>query len=193
MFLNIIALSTLFVSSFASIKDCDTTSIFRPTQLALSPDPPIPGQPIKLTLIFDNTGNEITEGSVTTTINLNGIPFSPTTNPLCDNTICPITPGNNDRSTETTFPDVSGIIKSRVTWSGPQGESLLCIDSVLKVPSDSWNPFSIIRDSYINNKHKFDKLFDKFKHMAEDNNLRGIIDEINEDSTKTHKNHINTA
>lgn len=184
--IRILTLCALIAGSFASIKDCDPSSIFRPTQLSISPDPPIPGQLVKLSLVFDNTGDEVNDGTVTTSITLNSIPISPSTVSLCENTICPIIHGINDRSTETTFPSVTGIIKSRVTWTGSKGESLLCIESSLKVTgASSWNPFSILQDSYLSNKHKFEKMFNKFKHMADDNNLRGLIDEINNPSTTT--------
>jgi hypothetical protein len=179
--IRLVTLYALIASSFASIKDCDPSSVFRPTQLAISPDPPIPGQTIKLTLIFDNKGEKITEGTVTTSITLNGIPVSSSNSSLCENTACPIITGINDRSTETTFPSVTGIIKSRVTWMGPNGESLLCIDSSLKVSgASSWNPFALIQDSYLKGKHKFDKMF---KRESEENNLRGIDDKPHESST----------
>lgn len=194
MFLKLITFSSLLLGSLASIKDCDTTSIFRPTLLALTPDPPIPGQPIKLTLVFDNTGSEIADlegGTVTTTITINGIRFAPSVEPLCENVGCPIIFGSNDRSTEITFPDVSGVIKSRTVWTsgaGAAGKSLLCIESAFKVTSSSWNPFAIIRNSYINNKNKINNLYNKFKDLAYENNIRGIINEVNEinrDSIKT--------
>ena len=156
--LKLLTLFTVFVTSFATIKDCDPTSVFRPTQLKLSPDPPIPNQPVKLTLIFDNTGKEITSGTVTTSFSVNYIPLSPTTAPLCDNTACPIIPGSNDRSTETTFPSVTGLIHSKVTWKGPQGQSLLCIDTSFKV-ANAWNPFNLLnglfeREGLRGDKHK---------------------------------------
>ena len=133
MILKVLTLCSFFLSTAALIKDCDTSSVFRPTQLALTPDPPVPGKPIRLTLIFDNTGSEITEGKVYTTLSVNYIPVSPTTEPLCENTACPIVSGINDRSTETTFPSVSGIIKSRVVWTGREEQSLLCIETTFKV------------------------------------------------------------
>jgi hypothetical protein len=188
MFIRLVTLCALIVGSFASIKDCDPSSVFRPTQLAISPDPPIPGQAVKLTLIFDNTGDEISEGTVTTSISINAIPVSPSKVSLCENTACPITHGVNDRSTEITFPSVTGIIKSHVTWTGPKGESLLCIDSSLKVTgASSWNPFSLIQDSYLKSKNTLDKMFNKFKELAEENNLRGMLDEINHPTTKAHQ------
>jgi hypothetical protein len=156
--LKLLALFTLFSNSLAVIKDCDPSSVFRPTQLALSPDPPIPGKPVRLTLIFDNTGPEITDGTVSTSLSVNYIPVSPSSGPLCENTACPIVPGANDRSTETTFPSVTGLIHSKVTWKGPQGQSLLCIDTSFKV-ANAWNPFNLLnglfeREGLRGDKHK---------------------------------------
>lgn len=177
--LKLLTLFTVFASSFATIKDCDPSSIFRPTQLQISPDPPIPNQPVKLTLIFDNTGKEITSGTVTTSLSVNYIPLSPTTTTLCDSTTCPIVPGKNDRSTETTFPEVTGIIKSKVTWIGPEGESLLCIDTLLKVQTNSfWNIFDNAKNLYQKNKKDIKNLYNSLKSLAENNNLRGILQEI---------------
>jgi hypothetical protein len=177
MFLKLVTLCALIVSSFAKIRDCDTSSIFRPTQLSISPDPPISGSPVKLTLIFDNTGDEITSGAVTTTVSLNGMPLSPTTVALCKNTLCPIVSGSNDRSTEMTFPSVSGNIKSKVVWTGPKGESLLCIDTSLKIA----NTFSIIHSMYKENKEDIKSLYNKLEKLTAENNLRGIIHEITSD------------
>lgn len=134
---------TFITSSFAAIKDCDTTSVFRPTQLALSPDPPVPGKPVRLTLVFDNRGLEITDGTVTTSLSVNYIPVAPSTGALCENTACPIVPGANDRSTETTFPSVTGLIRSKVVWKGVAGQSLLCIDTSFKV-ANAFNPFGLL-------------------------------------------------
>lgn len=179
---KVLTLFTLFVSSFAAIKDCDPSSVFRPTQLAITPDPPIPGQSVKLTLLFDNPGEEITEGTVTTTLSVNFLPFAPTTTSLCENTACPIITGTNDRSTETTFPDVTGIIKSRVTWMGPEGESLLCIDTSFKVSTNNfWNIFSKAKNLYKKNKNEIHSLYSSLKSLADNNNLRGIIHTITSD------------
>ncbi len=139
MLLRILSLCTLISSVTASIKDCNPSSIFRPLELTVSPDPPVPGQPVYLTLIFDNPGPDITDGSVTTTLSVNSIPFSPSTEPLCDNTKCPIVSGKNDRSTQNVWPSgVYGLVKSRITWSGSNGEQLLCIDTAFKVAATNW-------------------------------------------------------
>lgn len=167
MLLKLITLCTLAIGSFATIKDCDSSSVFRPTQLALSPDPPVPGKPVRLTLIFDNTASEITDGTVSTSISVNYIPLSPSSGPLCENTACPIIPGSNDRSTETTFPSVTGLIRSKVTWTGPQGQSLLCIDTSFKV-ANAWNPFNLLDNLFERESLRGDKKHKKHQEATEE-------------------------
>jgi hypothetical protein len=139
--------------SYAAIADCATTSVFRPTVLSLSPDPPVRGQPIHMTVQFENTGGEITSGTVITALTLNGLPFSPSTESLCQNTACPIIIGFNDRSTESTWPDtVSGKVISRSTWLSDNNEVLLCVETTIKVGNARLRPretpvvVSIFRD-----------------------------------------------
>jgi hypothetical protein len=38
---------------------------------------------------------------------------------------------------------VTGLIHSKVAWTGPNGQSLLCIDTSFKV-ANAWNPFGIL-------------------------------------------------
>lgn len=113
----------------SSISDCSKgASLLKPTDLALSPDPPQRGQPLYMTVKFDNPGADITDGIVTTSVTLNYIPFSPTVEALCTNTQCPLTSGPNDRSTSNMWPDsVSGKVISKIEWSDTDGSQLLCI------------------------------------------------------------------
>jgi hypothetical protein len=131
--LKLFALLCLFASTSASIKNCDESSLFKITELALTPDPPVRNSPVALTLVFDNPDKEITDGTVTTSLSLNYIPITPMVEPLCHNTECPITLGLNNRSTDAAFPDVTGILKSKVVWTNMDGETLLCIDMSLKI------------------------------------------------------------
>ena len=115
-------------TAVASITDCDQTSVFRPTELGLVPDPPVRGQPVVMTVKFTNPGANINDGKVVTSISLNGLPLTPSTESLCANTQCPIVSGANDRTATSTWPDtVSGKIVTKSQWFGPTGESLLCI------------------------------------------------------------------
>lgn len=119
----------------AKIVDCSNgASLLKITELGLSPDPPVRGKQVDMIVKFDNPGSEITEGSVTTSISLNYIPFRPSTEALCTSTICPLVPGPNDRSTNSVWPDsVSGIVSSKIEWKGLDGSELLCIQINSKV------------------------------------------------------------
>jgi len=131
--LRALAILGLVFATSGTISDCDPTSIFRPTTLTLTPDPPISGEPVYLGLIFDNTGTEVTGGTATSSVTLNGLPLSPDVKPLCEGVVCPILSGSNNRSTESSWPSVSGKVVTKFTWTGAGGESLLCITSTVKV------------------------------------------------------------
>jgi hypothetical protein len=135
MLLRLLKTLGLLSLATASIKDCSNgASLLQLTDLALSPDPPVRGQTLDMTVKFNNPGPEITDGTVTTSVTLNFIPFQPTTEALCTNTQCPLTTGANDRSTSSVWPDnVSGSITSKIEWTGVDGTQLLCIQISAKV------------------------------------------------------------
>jgi hypothetical protein len=131
-------LFTLLLSTVAftqaSIKDCDLSSQFKLTDLALYPDPPKRDEQVYMTVIFNNPGPEITDGKVTTSVTLNGIPFTPDVKPLCENTDCPLMVGINNRSTMSVWPStVSGKVNSKIQWVDTNGKSLLCIQTSVAV------------------------------------------------------------
>ncbi len=128
-------LLSFFAASSASISDCSNgASVFKLTELGLTPDPPQKGQPLDMTVKFDNPGPEIVDGTVTTSVTLNFIPFQPTVEALCTNTQCPLTTGANDRSTSSTWPDtVTGSITSKIEWTAVDGSQLLCIQIKARV------------------------------------------------------------
>ena len=131
-----LALLALFASGTAHATISDCGSAFQITQLSLTPDPPVRGQPVYLTLLFNNNeAAPVTAGTATTDITLNGLPISPSTTPLCEATACPIPIGPNDRSTNTTWPDVAGKITSRLVWLSSAGKTLLCLLTQVKVAS----------------------------------------------------------
>jgi len=150
----------------ATIIDSDTSSVFRPTVLGLTPDPPVPDQPVYLSLIFDNPGVDVTDGTVTTLINVNGLPYSDS-KPLCEDTACPIVTGSNNRSAVSTWPSVTGKILSTIKWTGVNGESLLCIQTSVKVLQQG----HLV--TFIDILKKFSQ---HHKHMAQEEvHLRGRI------------------
>jgi len=119
-------ISLLFASS--TVENCDKNSLLELTELALTPDPPIKGSPVKMTVKFNNPNAIVEDGTITTFLNINGFPYPSQTEPLCENVACPITSGNNDRSVVFTWPQgVSGKITSKIIWEDKDGNSLLCV------------------------------------------------------------------
>ncbi len=136
-------LALLTVPVFASVTDCNTASIFRPTVIGLNPDPPVSGQAVRMTVQFENPGPEITSGVVTTSVTLNGLPFSPSVEALCQNTACPILVGENDRSTSSTWSaNVNGKIITKSVWTNDADEELLCLLTTVKVGSSRFRSAS---------------------------------------------------
>jgi len=127
--------SALLALASSPVNDCNTSSIFRPTALDLTPNPPVIGQPTRLTVQFINPGPTVTDGTVTTSVTLNYLPFSPTVEPLCKNTACPLVTGPNDRSTSSVWPDVRGVVTTQSVWNSLSGDNLLCVKTSVKVAS----------------------------------------------------------
>ncbi len=132
--LRLFSFAALFASAAAVINDCNSHSLFRPIQLAVSPDPPVPEKEVALTLIFENVVAGLVEnGTAATSVSINGVVFPLDKRPLCESTSCPIQPGTNDRSTRSVWPKVTGVVKTKLTWTGPNDEALLCIASTFKI------------------------------------------------------------
>jgi hypothetical protein len=124
----------IFSNTYGSISDCSSgSSLFQITNLGLSPTNPVVNQPLYMTVQFTNPGPEITDGTVTTSVTYNFIPFSPTVEPLCTNTQCPLLNGFNDRSTNSTWPNsVKGSVVSKIVWTSVDQQVLLCIQINVK-------------------------------------------------------------
>ena len=119
----------------ASITDCSQgTSLFQLKELALTPDPPVAGEKLFMTVVFTNPGSEIDDGSVTTDVTLNFIPFTPSTVALCDSTECPLVSGFNNRSSSSVWPsNIAGKVVSKIVWSTLEEVELLCIKTTFSV------------------------------------------------------------
>lgn len=113
----------------ADVVDCGAgKSVFVPTKLSLEPANPSPGVETFMTVVFENPGPEVNDGTVTTSVTYNFIPFQPSTEALCSNTQCPLVSGSNDRSTSSVWPDVSGRVDTHIEWAATDGTLLLCLD-----------------------------------------------------------------
>jgi len=123
----------LLCTALGSIEDCSKGgSVLQLTALDLIPAVPVIGDPVIMKVQFNNPGPVITSGTVTTAIKYSFIPITPTVEELCINTPCPIVSGFNDRSTNSTWPDITGNLESTITWKGDNGSELLCIKVSIK-------------------------------------------------------------
>ncbi len=150
MFRLLSAVTALFgLSTAATVKDCGGgTGLFTINSLGLDPVSPTPGQEITLNLDYTvPEGLTVTDGTTRYDITLNFIPFSPSTNPLCQDIPCPLGPGHYVNATKSTWPSgVSGSFTSKMTWTDQDGQKLLCVaisgalqTPLLLAPPPPWN------------------------------------------------------
>jgi len=116
----------------ASIVDCGP-GLFPIDVLAFSPDPPTAGKDSTITILYDvPAGVELAGGIAQYTYVLNGLPFSPSQNDLCDDIACPIVAGTYNKTTVAPWPSLSGKLVSTMKWLGQDGELLLCMQITTK-------------------------------------------------------------
>lgn len=127
--------SGLLGFSSGQVTDCGVgVSKFTINSQGLSPNPPVIGE--DATLWIDYTipdGVNINEGSCKYSVTLNGIPFSPTTDTLCSQVSCPLTPGTYNLTSTSQWPDVSGKITNKIQWYDSTGNLLLCSLTTVRV------------------------------------------------------------
>ncbi len=108
----------------------------------LTPSPPSrrrsenPKAGDKVTTKFDfDLSKEITSGTASYKITLNGIPFPATVDDLCEDQAggvkpdpCPMAVGIHNDLSESDFPSgVSGKIATTITWKDQDNEQILCV------------------------------------------------------------------
>lgn len=123
-------LLTLFsVAAAVTLRDCgDGKALFTLNSQSIDPPEPTPGSTVVFNLDYTvPEGLTVSDGTTTYSYTYNFIPFSPTTNPLCQDLPCPVGPGRYQNTTKTTWPSgVSGYIVSTMTWTLPDSQLLLC-------------------------------------------------------------------
>jgi hypothetical protein len=116
----------------ASISSCGTGQ-FSLTGLQLTPDPPIVGQNVTMSVTFNNPGPAISAGTAKYAINYNGIPYS-STDDLCTQIACPIEIGERTEVSSNLWDgSLSGKITSQINWAATDGTLLACIQTVTRV------------------------------------------------------------
>jgi hypothetical protein len=123
-----------FLNGAATISDCGNDSLFKITELSLSPPIAAVGQKTVLYMSYVVPENTyITYGTAMFSITLNGLPFSPTIEPLCSQLPCPILGGKYTNNTDILWPDISGKFTTTMSWYDENNTELLCFEITAKI------------------------------------------------------------
>jgi hypothetical protein len=135
MMFSLFASAFAFASANAFIQDCGSQmAMFQFENLQLTPDPPVLGQPVQITGSFFNSYQPILNGTVYTSVSLDGIYYPVSEEILCARMNCPIPLGNNSFVISSTWPSqVSGRITSKLLWTSKYNEELMCIEASFMV------------------------------------------------------------
>jgi hypothetical protein len=123
------------LAATVSLRDCGNpvTDQAVVTGFGFSPVNPVAGEPTELWVAYD-LKSQITGGTATYSFTLNGLPFTPTVDDLCTQTVCPKDVGSYNETSKSTFPSgVSGKIVSKITWKNQNDEPVWCLESTFKI------------------------------------------------------------
>jgi hypothetical protein len=118
-----------------SLRDCGN-GLGRAPLLSFgsSPETPKAGDNVTLWVVYDLPAPTITSGTATYSFSLNGIPFPPTVEDLCTQTLCPKEPGLYNETSWSIFPSgVSGKIVSQIAWRDPNDTLIWCVENTWRV------------------------------------------------------------
>lgn len=123
------------LAASVTLRDCGDPSIDQAviTGYGFSPSIPVAGDPTELWVAYDLKSN-LTGGTATYSVNLNGIPFTPTVDDLCTQTTCPKEFGSYNETSHSTFPSgVSGKIVSKIQWKNQDDQPVWCLESTFRI------------------------------------------------------------
>ena len=118
-----------------SMRDCGNGK-GRATLLGFDSTPanPAPGDLVQTWIAYELPPPSITDGTATYSFALNGIPFPPTVDPLCEQTSCPKEVGFNNETSSSPFPSgVSGKIVAQIQWHDQNDELVWCVETTWRV------------------------------------------------------------
>lgn len=118
-----------------SMRDCGN-GLGRAPLLAFDsvPAAPKPGDNVSTWIAYELPAPAITAGTATYSFSLNGIPFTPTVEDLCTQTICPKEPGLYNETSSSIFPSgVSGKIVAQIAWRDPDDTLIWCVENTWRV------------------------------------------------------------
>ncbi|KXZ50044.1 hypothetical protein GPECTOR_18g25 [Gonium pectorale] len=118
---------------------CDTgLTSFTPSDVNLTPDPPVIGSPATFTII-GTIGTEVTGGTVDMTVSFSGLPIYSQQFDLCTKTKCPVAPGPITLTLVEALPPIAppGDYGLQIIARSPDGGELTCVnvDFSLVLPS----------------------------------------------------------
>ena len=125
----------ILLGATVSLRDCGnpTTDQGTITGYGFSPSNPVAGDPTELWVAYDLKSN-ITGGSATYSVSLNGIPLTPTVDDLCTQTSCPKQVGVYNETSKSTFPSgISGKVVSKIQWKNQDSQPIWCLESTFKI------------------------------------------------------------
>jgi len=119
----------------SSVRDCGNGK-GRASLIGFDSEPanPVAGDNVSLWIAYDLPDPPITAGTATYSFALNGIPFPPTVDDLCTQTVCPKEVGFNNETSSSIFPSgVSGKIVSSISWKDQNNDLVWCVETTWRV------------------------------------------------------------
>lgn len=98
-----------------------------------SPESPRPGDNVSTWIAYDLPAPAITAGTATYSFSLNGIPFTPSVEDLCTQTLCPKEPGLYNETSSSIFPQIAGKIVAQIQWRDPDDTLIWCVENTWRV------------------------------------------------------------
>jgi ML domain len=125
-------LSFLILASTVALRNCGSSSDQATiTSFGFSPENPVAGDQTDLWVAYD-LKSDLTGGTATYTVSFNGIPLPATKEDLCSQTACPKAPGSFNETSSSEFPNVSGKIVSKISWTDQNSKPVWCIEATFR-------------------------------------------------------------
>ena len=133
--MSILQLALAVLASTVTLRDCGNPSTDKAliTGYGFSPENPVAGDPTELWVAY-NLNSNVTGGTATYSMTINGIPFTPSVDDLCTQTVCPKNVGSYNETSHSTFPSgISGKIVTKIQWKDQDSQPIWCLESSFKI------------------------------------------------------------
>lgn len=124
----------VLLASTVTLRNCGSSSD-QATILGMgfAPQSPSPGELTELWVAYSLKA-PITGGTATYAYSFNGIPFSPTIEDLCTQTLCPKAIGVYNETSSSDFPSgITGKIISTIKWADQNTKPVWCTELTFKI------------------------------------------------------------